>query len=549
MRIMKEKKRGLFLCLILMMSSFFAAFFISRVRLWDNSRMITPPLDSWESRYLIYDDGWHIDDRIYRENGLGDEPETEIIYGPFIHLDKGGYYALIDYETSSDQFIRIYGFENEDKIKVDESTILTTESGQKCYRFDITENIDNFEIRVVYSGEGFLSINNIRVFDETWGMYYHIRNLAIVSGIVFFILFMIIFNSGLYKVSEGRELWIDLARGIGIVLVFLGHLTADIPRWPIYGFHMPLFFILSGYLYRDEKISKYCVKLIRRYIIPYLCFCFANSLLRIPYMMTGDYTLSGIKNKLILYWIGSLKGSWREMPNCMPLWFLPALSVSLLLFRIIRLIPIKTIRVIIYAICAVFGYNWNSLAETLRMQQELPWGLHTVFTVIVFISIGCVLKQFVAGSRNIYENHTKTKRRIVAAMAMVSGFICIIVNHRLFSDVDIYYNSYGNFFLAYAGAILTSVSLILFCREICNRLNGSNILVVIGYNSIFFFAFDFWGKNVALNYPCLVDHESWIAVFCLKFIFVSLLFVLWKNIKHYILKMTDKTFRSKRQTR
>lgn len=547
MWIKDKKNHRLLLCLILMMSCFFVAFIITDFWLDESSRLIAPPLDSWESRYLIYDDGWHIDDRIYRENGLGDEPETEIIYGPFIHLDKGGYYALIDYETSFDQFIRIYGFENEDKIKVDESTILTTESGQKCYRFDITESIDNFEIRVVYSGEGFLSINNIRVFDETWGLLYHIRNLTIVSGIVFLILFMIIFNSGLYKVNEDRELWIDLARGIGIILVFLGHLTADLPNWPVYGFHMPLFFLLSGYLYRDEKISKYFVKLIRRYIIPYLCFCFANSLLRIPYMMTGDYTLSGIKNKLILYWIGSLKGSWREMPNCMPLWFLPALSVSLLLFRIIRLIPVRTIRIVIYAICAILGYNWNLLAETLGIQQELPWGLHTVFTVIVFISLGGTLKQLVAEHRDVQETLTGTKRRIVIGLAMLLGFVCIVVNHRFFSDVDVYYNSYGNFLLAYGGAILTSVSLILFCREMRNRLNGSNILVVIGYNSIFFFAFDFWGKNVALNYPRMIDHESWIAVFCLKIIFVSLLFVLWKNLKYYVSKMTDRTFRSKRQ--
>lgn len=45
-----------------------------------------------------------------------------------------------------------------------------------------------------------------------------------------------------------RKRWIDIAKGIGIILMVIGH--ADAPRllknW-IYGFHMPLFFIIAGY--------------------------------------------------------------------------------------------------------------------------------------------------------------------------------------------------------------------------------------------------------------------------------------------------------------
>ena len=44
-----------------------------------------------------------------------------------------------------------------------------------------------------------------------------------------------------------RDITIDIAKGIGIFLVVLGHVP--IPMWlvtPIYMFHMPLFFFLSG---------------------------------------------------------------------------------------------------------------------------------------------------------------------------------------------------------------------------------------------------------------------------------------------------------------
>ena len=52
--------------------------------------------------------------------------------------------------------------------------------------------------------------------------------------------------------------WIDIAKGIGIILVVLGHTLVPQVRetgfagflWIfIYNFHMPLFFFLSGYLF------------------------------------------------------------------------------------------------------------------------------------------------------------------------------------------------------------------------------------------------------------------------------------------------------------
>ena len=40
--------------------------------------------------------------------------------------------------------------------------------------------------------------------------------------------------------------WVDIAKGIGIILVFLGHFNIpDTLRAEIYTFHMPLFFFLS----------------------------------------------------------------------------------------------------------------------------------------------------------------------------------------------------------------------------------------------------------------------------------------------------------------
>ncbi len=47
--------------------------------------------------------------------------------------------------------------------------------------------------------------------------------------------------------------WIDCARGIGILLVMVGHGVDGLLRALIFSFHMPLFFILSGRTFRPSK--------------------------------------------------------------------------------------------------------------------------------------------------------------------------------------------------------------------------------------------------------------------------------------------------------
>lgn len=48
--------------------------------------------------------------------------------------------------------------------------------------------------------------------------------------------------------------WIDVAKGVGIFLMVMGHTSMPdaVNRW-IYSFHMPLFFLLSGLVFNPGK--------------------------------------------------------------------------------------------------------------------------------------------------------------------------------------------------------------------------------------------------------------------------------------------------------
>ena len=74
-----------------------------------------------------------------------------------------------------------------------------------------------------------------------------------------------------------RDPLFDNAKGLGIILLVLGHLFifGSAPFRVIFAFHMPLFFIVSGIFLRGNKL-----KLLAQYLFPYLFFTILSLLIR-----------------------------------------------------------------------------------------------------------------------------------------------------------------------------------------------------------------------------------------------------------------------------
>lgn len=78
--------------------------------------------------------------------------------------------------------------------------------------------------------------------------------------------------------------WVYIAKGIGIILVVTGHFTPESSpeywqhvRKIIYTFHMPLFFLLSGYLFYLTKKAYYLTHIknkIERLVVPFFSIAF-----------------------------------------------------------------------------------------------------------------------------------------------------------------------------------------------------------------------------------------------------------------------------------
>ena len=75
-----------------------------------------------------------------------------------------------------------------------------------------------------------------------------------------------------------REKWVDSAKAIAIILVMLGHVSGDLTGWFnfkfVYGFHLVIFYIISGYFTKQRPLSlDFVNKKFHRLMVPYFLTC------------------------------------------------------------------------------------------------------------------------------------------------------------------------------------------------------------------------------------------------------------------------------------
>lgn len=79
----------------------------------------------------------------------------------------------------------------------------------------------------------------------------------------------------LYKQASLRLKWLDIAKGITIILMVIGHTSIPDPfsRF-IYAFHMPLFFIASGWTTNWNKYNymEFAKRKFRSIMVPFMVY-------------------------------------------------------------------------------------------------------------------------------------------------------------------------------------------------------------------------------------------------------------------------------------
>ncbi len=271
--------------------------------------------------------------------------------------------------------------------------------------------------------------------------------------------------------------WVDVARGIGVLLVIYGHGLAATPlRFIIYSFHMPLFFFLSGLVFHKRKNEKYLTVLkkdFKRILIPYFIFAaisFTLWLSNIPFdRIRWDLVLKQI--------IGIFYGSGNNgyLAINIVLWFLPCLFIVKQIFWFISRLEIKLIIPILFLFSAL-GYSFYIFAPNIK----LPFGFESALTGVVFFGLGYMWNFIPDKYNQIFKKYTL----VFILILFVSTIIFSLTNFNIYNhQVDLRLNRINNYFLFYLAAFSGILSVIL----ISMKINKDRVLEYFGRNSLLLF--------------------------------------------------------------
>ena len=96
-------------------------------------------------------DSWYLDETIVKEK-LGESKSVDMIYGPYIDMKKGSYTVTIQYEAYENHSCLLDASEGEDNHVYLKYSGVALNEGQnaKTIRMELTEDVDNFSVKVVY---------------------------------------------------------------------------------------------------------------------------------------------------------------------------------------------------------------------------------------------------------------------------------------------------------------------------------------------------------------------------------------------------------------
>ena len=293
-----------------------------------------------------------------------------------------------------------------------------------------------------------------------------------------------------------RVEWIDVAKGIGILLVVLGHSGFSLNiRWWIWSFHMPLFFLLSGLVFSINKYPGFYFLFKKRNISllrPY--FFFTLIVLLLLFFIQPDYRYL-VKSTIIYGWA------------TIALWFIPVLYLTEFLYYFIR----KNLSVkqtfLFLLLSSLFGYALS------RYNVHIPYKAEVIFTSVLFYGIGNLF----------FSEINKALNRFSLLVIMIAGLFCLSTNivfcYLNYIRFDMSSNSIGNYFCAYLSALsgisfIISVSFLITSNGFTVKLKslftyfGINTLIILALHQLIklYLVFVLEKMKVSVHLSLLLRH-------------------------------------------
>lgn len=293
-------------------------------------------------------------------------------------------------------------------------------------------------------------------------------------------------------VGKQRYDFLDVAKAVGIYLVILGHMV--IFNWKefrfIFAFHMPLFFVVAGFIWggRREmpKWHDYIVRQIKHYLIPLLAV-FVLSILQCIILPLGEHDLKHLLSSDTLkdLYEGQYRFSFFGAS-----WFLWCMFWSQLMYYGIQVLKRKCklyIYILIWILFVLLAVYAPDIFSFIPKYRRLPLKIDSAFMATVFMGVGHLLNRF------YYKCKLDQKamvRYIVASIMLVLGIPIVYFvsckGNTYVNLCDVVYarperyligSVFGSFMVIGASILLEKIRILQYI--------GQNTLVIFLCHSVF----------------------------------------------------------------
>ncbi|REH94288.1 hypothetical protein DOS70_08965, partial [Staphylococcus felis] len=266
-------------------------------------------------------------------------------------------------------------------------------------------------------------------------------------------------------VHNERLTWLDTAKGICILLVVLGHSGShwydEIMSW----FRMPLFFFLSGILFKPVKTSLFTnflgYKLVKM-LIPYFAY---------GALITLVFHFHSITEMYLMMQKVMIGGEFLQGPYGV-FWFITVLlTTQILMGYISRFNKVTQIMIII-----ILYFSSHLIALSNLSEIQLPWKLNAIGGALFYYSAGHYLKSY------LRDNISNLKTILPLASLFITFTIYYLMFDKSFS-INLKTDNFNHI-------ILDGVVPIISCTLICSlsyfidKIKLFDFLKWLGRNSI-----------------------------------------------------------------
>lgn len=318
---------------------------------------------------------------------------------------------------------------------------------------------------------------------------------------------------------EKRITWIDSAKGIGILLIILGHTNPPFKNY-IFWFHVPLFFILSGItLKTSSNYKNFVFKKINRLIKPYFLYGITVILLTFfsIFLYMGQLKMGQLK---LLVWL--IYGGEKAQGIIGAYWFLPILFFSVISINYMLENYSEwlcwTIIIVEYIISFI-------IINFVKMTFYLPLDVLTFPLGSFFVMVGYKYGDF---NKYVFNKYIKESYQIVF-LCLVSLLIFLLFPKFNF---DMKYLVLNNFVLDLVIPLVISFTIIKICKLIWTS-KQPGFFSKVGKMSLDLMLLHNFFINLTETYT-----NNWLILFIVSTILACISSIILSKLKHELKKAT-----------